>query len=342
MEIGIDSFASTVVSVDDKDNLSPQTTILQLLERIQKADAVGLDVFGLGEHYRKEFADSASPIILAAAAQSTKRIRLTSAVSVLSVADPVRLFQQFATIDLISNGRAEMVVGRGSSIEGFPLFGFQLNQYDEIFAEKLGLLLQIRDQEIITWRGKFRAALMEQPIYPRPLQAKMPIWLGVGGTPASFIRAGQLGLPLMVAIIGGEVHRFRRSIDLYRNAGLKAGYSAEQLKVGIHVPGYLSTTTAFAKKEYYPGYAAIWTKLGKERGWSPVTPEQFAHNSSIHGALFVGDPAYIAEKIHHHHQTLGGIDRLTFQMDMASLSQEKLLQSIELIGEMKKMLNGIF
>lgn len=338
MEIGIDSFASTIVSINEIDNLDHRTTILQLLERIEKADEVGLDVFGIGEHYRREFADAASPLILSAAARSTKNIKLTSAVSVLSVADPVRLFQQFATIDLISNGRAEIVVGRGSSIEGFPLFGFNLNEYDEIFKEKLDLLLQIRAAETITWEGKYRASLNEQSVYPRPLQNKMPIWLGVGGTAASFKRAGQLGMPLMVAIIGGEVHRFRPLIDMYREAGIKAGYTMEDLKVGIHVPGYLSESDDLAKKEYFPGYKAIWTKMGKERGWPPVTSLQFEQSTAIHGALFVGSAESIAEKIEHHHQTLGGIDRLTFQMDMASIGQDKLLRSIELIGSMKKML----
>ena len=338
MEIGIDSFASTMVSVNESENLDHRTTILQLLERIQQADESGLDVFGIGEHYRKEYADAASPMILAAAAQSTKQIRLTSAVSVLSVADPVRLFQQFATLDLISNGRAEMVVGRGSSIEGFPLFGFDLEEYDKIFREKLDLLLKIRAEETITWKGKYRAPLIEQSIYPRPLQNKMPIWLGVGGTPTSFARAGELGLPLMVAIIGGEVHRFRPLIDLYREAGNRAGYSADDLKVGIHVPGYLAKDADEAKETYFPGYQTIWTKLGKERGWPPVTRTQFEQGASIHGALFVGSAETIAEKILHHKKTLGGIDRLTFQMDMASISQEKLLESIEHIGKMKGML----
>jgi probable LLM family oxidoreductase len=338
MEIGIDSFASTVVSTNDADNLSHQDTINQLLERIKMADTVGLDVFGIGEHYSKKFADAASPVILGAATQMTKNITLTSAVSVLSVVDPVRLFQQFATIDLMSNGRAEIVVGRGSSIEGFPLFGFNLNEYDQIFAEKLDLLLKIRAHETISWEGRYRAPLQAQDIYPRPLQKKMPIWLGVGGTPASFVRAGQLGLPLMVAIIGGDIERFKRLIDMYRNAGLQAGHTTEVLKVGIHVPGYLSDTVENAKKEYYPGYSAIWTKMGKERGWPPVTPSQFEHYTTMGGALFVGSAASIAEKIMYNSKALGGIDRLTFQMDLASISQEKLLQSIDFIGKMKRLL----
>jgi alkanesulfonate monooxygenase SsuD/methylene tetrahydromethanopterin reductase-like flavin-dependent oxidoreductase (luciferase family) len=228
MEIGIDSFAAAPISNDTDRTLDNSIALAELLERIEFADKVGLDVSGLGEHYRKEFLDSASPIILAAAASRTKRIRLTSAVTVLSAADPVRIFQSFATIDLISKGRAEMVVGRGSFIESFPLFGLNLQEYDALFAEKLNLLLQIRDNEFVNWSGRFRPSLNNQPVYPRPLQKKLPVWLGVGGTPASFKRAGELGLPLMVAVIGGETHRFRPLIDIYRRAGEKAGFAPEQ------------------------------------------------------------------------------------------------------------------
>jgi len=223
MEIGIDSFAA----VPADSTISNAQAIAELLERIEYSDAMGLDVFGIGEHYRKEFLDSASSMLLAAAATRTKKIILTSAVTVLSAADPVRVFQNFSTLDLISNGRAEMVVGRGSFIESFPLFGLNLHDYDELFTEKLDLLLQIRNNELINWSGKFRASLINQSIYPRPLQNKLPIWLGVGGTPESFIRAGALGLPLMVAIIGGETHRFKPLIDLYRQAGAAAGHGPE-------------------------------------------------------------------------------------------------------------------
>src|SRR6478752_5834208 len=240
MEIGIDSFASNMASDGTGLAASSAQVLQQLLERIEHADRVGLDVFGIGEHHRKEFLDSAPSIILAAAASRTKRIRLTSAVTVLSAADPVRVFQNFATLDLISQGRAEMVVGRGSFIEAYPLFGLNLDDYDELFAEKLDLLLKIRQDESVTWSGKFRPALKNQSIYPRPLQSPFPIWLGVGGTPASFVRAGILGLPLMVAIIGGETHRFRPLIDLYRNAGIKAGFAPEKLKVGLHSLGYVA------------------------------------------------------------------------------------------------------
>ena len=331
MEIGIDSFAAMFnndagSSLDDKDSMA------QLLERIEQADRVGLDVFGIGEHHRKGFLDSAPAIILATAAGRTKRIRLTSAVTVLSAADPVRVFQNFSTLDLVSQGRAEMVVGRGSFIESFPLFGLELDDYDALFSEKLALLLEIRKHEFVTWSGKFRPALKNQPIYPRPLQDPLPIWIGVGGTPESFVRAGRLGLPLMVAVIGGETHRFRPLVDLYREAGKKAGHSPDQLKVGLHSLGYVGNTTKEAIDDFYPGYAAGRTKIGKERGWPPMTKASFEAQRGPRGALLVGGPEEVAEKILRHSEALGGISRLTFQMDSASLPHDMLMRSIELIG----------
>ena len=331
MEIGIDSFAAAMFN-DTKDKTNADV-IGQLLERIEHADKAGLDVFGIGEHHRKEFLDSAHTMILAAAATQTKRIHLTSAVTVLSAADPVRVFQNFATLDLISKGRAEIVVGRGSFIESFPLFGFKVEDYDALFAEKLDLLLQIRDNEVITWSGKFRAPLREQAIYPRPVQSSLPVWLGVGGTPESFARAGSLGLPLMVAIIGGETHRFRPLIDLYKEAGKIAGYAPEQLKVGLHSLGYVGATTQEANNDFFPGYAEAFTKIGRERGWGPVTRGQYDAQTGPTGAIVVGDPNEVAEKILRHSEALGGISRFTFQMDNAALPQEKLLKSIELIGK---------
>ncbi len=327
MEIGIDSFA-----MYESSSLSRVEAMEQLLERIVLADEMGLDVFGIGEHHRKEFLDSATAVILAAAAARTRQIRLTSAVTVLSAADPVRVYQQFATLDLISKGRAEMVVGRGSSIEAYPLFGFNLNDYDALFREKLELLLQIRDQEFVTWSGKFRASLKNQPVYPRSLQEKLPVWLGVGGTPESFVRAGSLGLPLMVAIIGGETHRFRPLIDLYHEAGRRAGFTQDQLKVGLHSPGYVGGNSEQAIAEYYPGYAELWTKFGKERGWPPVTKTQFDALIAPKGVLVVGSPEQVAEKLVRHSEALGGIDRFTFQMDNAGLTHEQLMSSIRLIG----------
>jgi probable LLM family oxidoreductase len=326
MELGIDSFAS-------REHQQPVEAIQHLLERIETADRVGLDVFGVGEHHRSEFLDSAPSVILAAAAARTQRIKLTSAVTVLSAADPVRVFQQFATLDLVSQGRAEMVVGRGSFTESFPLFGLDFNDYDALFAEKLELLLKLRAEERVTWSGKFRPALRDQAVYPRPLQPEIPIWLGVGGTPESFVRAGLLGLPLMVAVIGGETHRFRRAVDLYRAAGAQAGHSPEKLKVGLHSLGYVAPSREEAVNDYFPGYAKTFTRIGRERGWPPVSRERFDAQNGPTGALLVGDPDEVGEKILRHAEALGGVDRVTFQMDNAELPREKLLRSIELIGE---------
>lgn len=313
-------------------NLNDTDAMAQLLERIEQADRSGLDVFGIGEHHRKDFLDSAPSLILAAAASRTKRIKLTSAVTVLSADDPVRTFQQYATLDLISGGRAEMVVGRGSFTDAFPLFGLDLDDYNELFTEKLDLLLKIRDNEFVTWSGKFRPALNNIPVYPRPLQDHLPIWLGVGGTPKSFVRAGMLGLPLMVAIIGGETRQFRPLIDLYRNAGKEAGHAPEKLQVGLHSLGYVGETTEEAIEDFYPGYAEGMTKIGKERGWPPMTRARFDPQTGPHGALLVGSPEDVAAKILRHAESLGGISRVTFQMDSAGLSHEKLMRSVELMG----------
>jgi probable LLM family oxidoreductase len=269
MQVGIDSFAAA--HDDNSFSVNPSERLRGLVEQIELADQIGLDVFGVGEHHRREFLDSAPVVILGAAAARTKRIRLTSAVTVLSAADPVRVFQEFATLDLLSQGRAEMVVGRGSFIESFPLFGLRLEDYDSLFAEKLDLLLKIRDNEHVHWSGKYRPTLNGQGIYPRALQKPLPIWVGVGGTPQSFIRAGLLGLPLMVAIIGGETRRFKPLIDLYREAGRRAGYLPDQLKVGIHSLGYVAETTQEAANDFFPGYAHTMNEIGKERGWPVMT-----------------------------------------------------------------------
>src|SRR5205807_45813 len=308
MEIGVDSFAAAIGEASP--TVSPADRLNDLLDEIEHADQVGLDVFGVGEHHRKEFLDSAPAVILAAAAARTKRIRLTSAVAVLSAADPVRLFQEFATLDLISRGRAEMVVGRGSFIEAFPLFGLELDDYDSLFAEKLELLLKIRENTHVHWSGKHRAPLTGQGIYPRPFQNPFPVWLGVGGTPSSFVRAGILGLPLMVAIIGGEPHRFRPLIDRYREAGLRAGHSPDQLKVGIHSLGYIADSSTTAEDEFFPGYAQSFTEIGRERGWPPMTRAHFDAQLGPTGALLVGDPETVAEKILRVNESLGGISRI--------------------------------
>ena len=329
MQVGIDSFAAW-------DNaglpVSPSERLRKLVEQIEYADQIGLDVFGVGEHHRREFLDSAPTVVLAAAAARTKHIRLTSAVTVLSAADPVRVFQEFATLDLLSQGRAEMVVGRGSSIEAFPLFGFRLEDYDSLFAEKLDLLLKIRDNEYVHWSGKYRPRLSGQGVYPRPWQNPLPIWIGVGGTPESFVRAGSLGLPLMVAIIGGQTHRFRPLIDLYREAGRQAGYSTDQLKVGVHSLGYVAESTQEAIDDFFPGYAYTMTEIGKERGWPKMTRASFDAQRDQHGALLLGNPDEVVEKIIRHSQSLGGMSRITFMMNPASLPHAKLMQATKLIG----------
>ncbi len=328
MEIGIDSFASgTIQKAADGANI-----LEDLLTRIEQADQAGLSVFGIGEHHRREFFDSAPTVIMAAAAARTKQIKLASAVTVLSAADPVRVFQEFATLDLISRGRTELVVGRGSFTESFPLFGFNLQDYDALFLEKLELLIQIQNNEKVTWSGKFRQPLQNQPIYPRPFQDTLPIWIGVGGTPASFVRAGTLGIPLMIAIIGGETRRFRGLVDLYREAGRKAGHSPEKLKVGVHSLGYVATSKSKALSDYYPGYAETFTRMGRERGWPPITPAHFDAQVSKNGALLVGEPDEIADKISRFSEDLGGVSRFTFQMDNAGLTHSQLMESIDLIG----------
>ena len=338
MEIGIDSFVAATIDRKTGHAVEPARNLRELLEAITLADEVGLDVFGIGEHHRPEFLDSAPTIILAAAAGRTSRIHLTSAVTVLSAADPVRLFQEFATLDLLSNGRAEMVVGRGSFIEAFPLFGLDLKGYDSLFAEKLALLLQIRKQTHVHWSGKHRASLNGEGVFPRPVQDPLPVWLGVGGTPASFARAGALGLPLMVAIIGGEHRRFRPLIDLYREAGLRAGHSLEQLKVGVHSLGYVAENSATAADDFFPGYAESFNAIGKERGWPPVTRAHFNSQLAPTGALLVGDPKAVVEKILHVNEWLGGISRLTFQMSVAALPHAKMMRAIEMLGtEVKPM-----
>ena len=336
MEIGIDSFAAVPFNSGAATPQARAKAIEELLERIAFADSVGIDLFGIGEHHRQEFLDSAPHMLLAAAAAKTQNIKLTSAVAVLSAADPVRVFQNYATLDLISKGRAEMVVGRGSFTESFPLFGLRFEDYDALFDEKLKLLLQIRKEEQITWSGKFRPALQGQQITPRPYQNTLPIWVGVGGTPASFVRAGQLGLPLMIAIIGGETHRFAPLVQLYRDAGAAAGHKPQQLRVGIHSLGYVAATKEQAVEDYFPGYAENFTRIGKERGWPPVTRGRFDMQNGRYGALIVADPQEVAEKIVQHSKSLGGLSRFTFQLDNANLTHKQLMATIERIGTQVK------
>ena len=332
MQIGIDSFAASIPDPVTGLALTPVQRMGTLLDEMAFADQVGLDVFGIGEHHRPEFLDSAPAIILAAAAARTKRIRLTSAVTVLSAADPVRVFQEFATLDLISNGRAEIVAGRGSFIESYPLFGLQLEDYDSLFAEKLELLLQIRESPRVHWSGQHRPALTGQAIHPRPVQNPLPIWVGVGGTPASFVRAGTLGLPLMVAIIGGEHRRFRPLVDLYRDAGLRAGHAPESLTVGVHSIGFLADTTELAAEQFFPGYAHTFTEIGKERGWAPTTRAHFDAQRGPTGALVIGDADTVATKLLRINDDLGGITRFTFQMGVSTVPHEQMMRAIEILG----------
>jgi probable LLM family oxidoreductase len=332
MQIGVDSFAAAISDPTTGFTLKPVDRMQHLLQEIELADQVGLDVFGIGEHHRAEFLDSAPVVILAAAAARTKNIRLTSAVTVLSASDPVRVFQEFATLDLISNGRAEIVAGRGSFVESYPLFGLRLEDYDSLFSEKLDLLLKIRENTNVHWSGKHRAPLTGQAVYPRPLQNPLPVWVGVGGTPESFVRAGMLGLPLMVAIIGGEPKRFRPLIDLYREAGRRAGHSSDKLIVGLHSIGFLGDTTKQAADDFFPGYAHTFTEIGKERGWPPTTRAQFDAVRGPTGALLIGDAETVAEKILYVNEVLGGLSRITFQMGVSTLPHQKMLRAIEILG----------
>jgi probable LLM family oxidoreductase len=332
MHVGVDSFVSTVTDPGTGRQIGPEERVEHLLEEIALADTSGLYSFGIGEHHREEFYDSAPPVILGAAAARTTKIRLGSAVTVLSAADPVRVFQQFATLDLISKGRVDLIVGRGSFIEAFPLFGLDLDDYDTLFSEKLDLLLKIRDDVHVTWSGRHRPALTGQGVYPRPVQNPLPIWVGVGGTPESFVRAGLLGLPLMVAIIGGEPRRFAPLVNLYRRAGAEAGHAPEQLQVGLHVFGFVADSLQAAADTIYPGWHQMFTSASKERGFAPPTRAQFDATSGPDGAFFMGDPETIVTKLRRVSEQLGGVDRVSMQMTNPLLAHADLLRGIELLG----------
>ena len=338
MEIGIDSFVEMKVGAGVVPN--GEERVQQLLEEIELADRVGLDVYGIGEHHREEYVASSPAILLAAAASITKKIRLSSAVTVLSSDDPVRVFQDFATLDLISHGRAEIIVGRGSFIESYPLFGYDMEHYDELFAEKLDLLLKLREETKVTWTGKHRSSLSGQGVWPRPVQDVLPIRLGVGGTPQSFVRAGTLGLPLTVAIIGGEPHRFRPYVDLYREAGKRAGHAPETLTVGVHAIGFVGETTEGAADDLWPAYSTTFARIGRERGWGPTTRAAFDAQRGELGAFFVGDPETVARKLWHVNDALGGVERVSFMMSGGPLAHAKMLRSIELLGtQVRPMVN---
>lgn len=333
MQIGIDSFASTQTADGLADITQHPIVMAQLLERIEVADKAGIHFFGVGEHHRADFLDAAPSMILAAAAAKTQQIKLSSAVTVLATADPVRIFQQYATLDLISKGRAEIIAGRGSFSEAFPLFGVDFKDYDAIFEEKLALLVKLRDEPIINWQGQFRQALHNQAVYPRPVQDQLPIWRGIGGSIESCIRAGQLGVPLMIAIIGGNPLSFKRHIDTYRNTYRAAGHDPINCKVGLHLLGYLESNDQAAKDTFYPGYQEVFSKIGRERGWGPITRRYYDQITDFEGALMVGSPEMISKRLKYLDEALGGIDRVSFQMSVAALPHEKLLDATHLIGK---------
>lgn len=329
MELGLYTFAD--VSPEPGKGVSPHQRLRHLVEEIKLADEVGLDVFGLGEHHRPDYVASAPAVALAAAAEHTRNIRLTSAVSVLSSDDPVRVFQQFATLDLLSGGRAEIMAGRGSFIESFPLFGYDLNEYDTLFAEKLDLLLKIRDAEKVTWSGTLRAPIDGRGVYPRPYQEKLPIWIAVGGTPQSVVRAAQLDLPLALAIIGGEPARFAPFFELYREAARRAGNDPARLATSINVHGFVAETTEQAADDFYAPQAEVMSRIGRERGWGPTSREHFDQSRGPRGALFVGDPETVAEKIVAHHKIFRN-DRFLLQMAIGTMPHDKIMKGIELYG----------
>jgi probable LLM family oxidoreductase len=331
MEIGVDSFVETTPDAQTGETISHAQRLREVVEEIVLADQVGLDVFGVGEHHRKEFADSATAVVLAAAASRTHRIRLTSSVTVLSAVDPVRLFQQFATLDGISNGRAEIIAGRGSMVDAFPLFGYDLNDYDELYEEKLELLLKLRDSEKVTWKGGHRPAFTNLGVYPRPVQNPLPVWLGSGGNSESVIRAGVLGLPLVLAIIGGSPLQFAPLVSLYKNAAVRAGHDPSQLKIAVHSLGFIAESTSLAMDKYFPPTQASFNYFGKERGWGHYSRSHFDAACSLEGAFYVGDPETVANKIIYMRKHLG-FSRFFLHLPAGTMPHEDVMKSIELLG----------
>ena len=332
MEIGIYTFAETGHDPLSGRTIPPAERMHDLIEEIALADQVGLDVFGVGEHHRPDYVVSSPAVVLAAAAARTSRVRLTSAVSVLSSDDPVRVFQDFATLDLISGGRAEIMAGRGSFTESFPLFGYDLHDYDALFAEKLDLLLRLRDEARVTWSVRHRAALDGQGVYPRPIQHPLPVWIAVGGTPQSVVRAGTLGLPLALAIIGGAPERFAPLVDLYREAGARAGHAAARLKVSVNSHAFVADTAREAADTFYPAYAETMTRIGRERGWPPTTRAQFDAQTGPRGALLVGGPQEVIDKILFEREVFGGLDRFLLQITVGPTPHRAVMRAIELLG----------
>ena len=331
MELGIYTFAENSPDPATGVAISAEQRLRNLMEEVELADQVGLDVFGMGEHHRPDFVVSTPAVVLAAAAMRTKRIRLTSAVSVLSSDDPVRVFQEFATVDLLSGGRAEIMAGRGSFIESYPLFGYSLDDYDELFAEKLELLLTLRQSTKVTWQGKHRAPIENRGVYPRPVQDPIPVWIAVGGTPQSVVRAGTLGLPLAVAIIGGTPHHFTDLVDLYRESGRRAGHAPETLKLSINSHGFIADTSRQAAEDAWPPYLDTMGRIGRERGWPPPTRQRFEAERSPRGAILVGDPQEVIDKILFEHE-LFRMDRFLIQFSVGTMPHAKMLRAIELFG----------
>jgi probable LLM family oxidoreductase len=325
MEIGIYTFA------DIAGGISAEQRMRNLLEEVELADQVGLEIFGAGEHHRPDYLISSPAVVLAAAAMRTKNIRLTSAVTVLSSDDPVRVFQHFAALDLLSGGRAEIMAGRGSFVESFPLFGYDLDDYDELFTEKLDLLLKLRDGERVTWSGDHRAPIEDLGVYPRPVQKRLPVWIAVGGTPRSVARAGTLGLPLALAIIGGKPEQFMPLLDLYRESGRRAGHPPGTLAVSINSHAYVADSSQQAANEFFPPYAEVMTRIGAERGWPPTTRFQFEAMRSLHGALLVGGPQEVIDKILFEYE-LFQHDRFLAQMSLGAMPHDRVMHAIELLG----------
>ena len=332
MEIGLTTFVETTPDVETGKVLSHAERIREVVEEIVLADEVGLDVYGVGEHHRRDYAASSPAVVLAAAASRTKRIRLTSAVTVLSSDDPVRVFQQFSTLDAISNGRAEIMAGRGSFIESFPLFGYDLDDYNELFDEKLDLLLKIQQSEKVTWSGKHRPPIQNRGIYPIPVQDPLPVWIASGGTPQSVVRAGMLGLPLVLAIIGGSPRQFARLVQLYKRAAQEAGHDVSKLPVASHSHGFIAESTDLAAEKFFPSTQQAMNVLGRERGWGQYTRETFDSARSLEGALYVGDAETVAKKIIHLRKTVG-ITRFMLHVPVGSMPHDDVMKAIELLGK---------
>jgi probable LLM family oxidoreductase len=331
MELGISSFADLTPDIVTGKTISGHQRMMDLMEEIELADQAGLDVYALGEHHRPDFLVSSPAVVLAAAAVKTNHIKLSSAVTVLSSDDPVRVFQDFATVDLLSGGRAEIMAGRGSFIESFPLFGYDLGDYDDLFAEKLNLLLKLNESEKISWKGKHRAPIENLGVYPRPFQKKIPVWIAVGGTPESVIRAANLGLPMALAIIGGNPAHFLPLVDLYRKTAVSAGHS--HLPLAVHSHGYISEDSRQAADEFFPSYAYAMSNIGKERGWPPTTRAQFEAGRSKSGALLVGSPQQVIDKILYEKE-LFGLDRFLLHVSVGTMPHVQVMHSIELFGSL--------